>query len=42
VAQNFHVSRRQVGVSIVLGLHLRAAGKFVNLANTFQSEVLFS
>jgi phosphocarrier protein HPr len=39
VAQNFHVARRQVGVNNVLGLHLRAADKFVKLANTFKSEV---
>ena len=39
LAQNFHVARRQVGVSNVLGLHLRVADKFVKLANTFQSEV---
>jgi phosphocarrier protein HPr len=39
VAQNFHVARRQVGVSNVLGLHLRAADKFVRLAKAFQSDV---
>lgn len=39
MAQNFHVARRQVGVNNVLGLHLRAAGEFVKLANSFQSEV---
>jgi phosphocarrier protein HPr len=39
VAQNFHVARRQVGVSNVLGLHLRVAGRFVKLANAFQSDV---
>jgi phosphocarrier protein HPr len=39
MAQNIHVARRQVGVSNVLGLHLRAADKFVTLANSFQSEV---
>jgi len=39
VAQNFHVARRQVGVSNVLGLHLRVAGKFVRLAQAFQSDV---
>jgi phosphocarrier protein HPr len=39
MTQNFPVSRRQVGVSIVHGLHLRAASKFVKLAKTFQSEV---
>jgi phosphocarrier protein len=39
VAQNFHVAIRQVGVSNVLGLHLRVADKFVKLATSFQSEV---
>ena len=39
MAQNFHVARRQVGVSNVLGLHLRVAGRFVKLANAFQSDV---
>ena len=39
MAQNFHVARRHVGVNNVLGLHLRAADKFVKLADTFQSEV---
>jgi|SRR5208337_174989 phosphocarrier protein HPr len=39
MAQNFRVARRQVGVSNVLGLHLRVAGRFVKLANSFQSEV---
>ena len=39
MAQNFHVARRQVGVSNVLGLHLRVAGKFVRLAQAFQSDV---
>ena len=39
MAQNFHVARRQVGVSNVLGLHLRAADKFVRLAQAFQSDV---
>jgi len=39
VAQNFHVARRQVGVNNVLGLHLRAADKFVRLAKAFQSDV---
>jgi phosphocarrier protein len=36
---NSPVSRRQVGVGHVLGLHLRVANKFVKLANTFQSEI---
>ena len=39
VAQNFHVAHRQVGVTSVHGLHLRGSGKFVKLANTFQSDV---
>jgi len=39
VAQNFHVAHRQVGVTNVHGLHLRGAGKFAKLANTFQSDV---
>ncbi len=39
MAQNIHIVRRQVAVSNVLGLHLRVAGKFVKLANTFKSEV---
>ena len=39
VAQNFHVAHRQVGVTNVHGLHLRGSGKFVKLANTFQSDV---
>ena len=39
VAQNFHVAHRQVGVTNIHGLHLRGAGKFVKLANTFQSDV---
>ena len=39
MAQNFHVARRQVAVNNVLGLHLRVAGKFVKLANAFQSDV---
>jgi len=39
VAQNFHVARRQVAVSNVLGLHLKAAYKFVRSAQAFQSDV---
>ena len=39
MAQNFHVAHRQVGVTNVHGLHLRGAGKFVKLANTFQFDV---
>ena len=39
MAQNFHVARRQVAVNNVLGLHLRAADKFVRLAKAFQSEI---
>jgi phosphocarrier protein len=33
------VSRRQVEITNALGLHLRPADKFVNLAHTFQSEI---
>ncbi len=39
MAQNIHLARRQVGVNNVLGLHLRVAGRFVKLANAFQSDV---
>ena len=39
MAQNIHIARRQVAVNNVLGLHLRVAGRFVKLANAFQSEV---
>ncbi len=39
MAQNFHVARRQVAVNNVLGIHLRVAGRFVRLAQAFQSEV---
>jgi len=39
MAEDIHVARRQVGVSNVLGLHLRVADKFVKLANAFQSDV---
>jgi phosphocarrier protein HPr len=39
VPQNFHVARRQVAISNVLGLHMRAAYRFVRLAQLFQSEV---
>jgi|SRR5208337_3247762 len=39
MAQNIHVARRQVAVNNVLGLHLRAADRFVKLANAFQSDV---
>ena len=39
MAQNFHVARRQVAVNNVLGLHLRAADKFVRLAQASQSDV---
>jgi len=39
VAQNIHIARRQVAVNNVLGLHLRAADKFVRLAQAFQSDV---
>ncbi|MGC8640359.1 MAG: HPr family phosphocarrier protein [Isosphaeraceae bacterium] len=37
--ENPQVSRRLVGVGNVLGLHLRVASSFVELANTFQSEI---
>src|SRR5271157_4004310 len=39
MTQNFHVARRQVAVNNVLGLHLRVAGRFVRMANAFQSDV---
>jgi phosphocarrier protein HPr len=39
MAQNIHVSRRQVGVNDELGLHARLADKFVRLAKSFQSNV---
>jgi len=39
MAQNIHIARRQVAVNNVLGLHLRAADKFVRLAQAFQSDV---
>ena len=39
MAQNIHIARRQVAINNVLGLHLRVAGRFVKLANAFQSEV---
>ncbi len=39
MAEHPLVSRRQVGVGNVLGLHLRVASSFVKLANTFQSEI---
>ena len=39
MAQEPHFAQRQVGVSNVLGLHLRAANKIVKLASTFQSEI---
>ncbi len=39
MTQDLHISRRQVGINNVLGLHLRAADKFVKLAATFQSEI---
>ena len=39
MAENLPVARRQVGVSNVLGLHLRVAEKVVRLADAFQSEV---
>ena len=39
MAQNIHIARRQVAVNNVLGLHLRVAGRFVRLAQAFQSDV---
>lgn len=39
MAQNIHVARRQVGISNVLGLHLRVAGRFVRLASAFESDI---
>jgi phosphocarrier protein HPr len=39
MAQDIQIARRQVGVSNVLGLHLRVADSFVKLANAFQSDV---
>jgi phosphocarrier protein len=39
MAQNFHVTLRQVEVSNVLGLHLRVADQFVRSAKAFRSDV---
>jgi phosphocarrier protein HPr len=39
VVQNSLVAYRQVAISNVLGLHLRAADKFVKSAQAFQSDV---
>jgi phosphocarrier protein len=39
MSQNFHLARRQVGVSNVLGLHLRVADQFVRTAKAFRSDV---
>jgi phosphocarrier protein len=39
LVRNFHVASRQVAITNVLGLHLRAADKFVRLAQAFQSDV---
>ena len=39
MSQNLQVARRQVAVTNVLGLHMRAADEFVKLANSFQSDV---
>jgi phosphocarrier protein HPr len=39
VVQNLQVAYRQVAISNVLGLHLRAADKFVKSAQAFQSAV---
>jgi phosphocarrier protein HPr len=39
MAQNVHFARRQVGVTNVLGIQLRVAGRFVRLASAFQSDI---
>ena len=39
MGQNFHVAYRQVAISNVLGLHLRAAAKFVRSAQAFESAI---
>jgi phosphocarrier protein len=39
MAQDILISRREVGIGYVLGLHLRVADKFVRLATTFHSEI---
>jgi phosphocarrier protein HPr len=39
VVQNSQVAYRQVAMSNVLGLHLRAADKFVTTAQAFESTV---
>jgi phosphocarrier protein len=39
MAQNVQIARRQVGVSNVLGLHLRVADQFVRAAKAFRSDV---
>jgi phosphocarrier protein HPr len=39
MAQNIYFARRQVGVTNVLGIQLRVAGRFVRLANAFQSDI---
>jgi len=39
MSQEPHVSRRQVEITNSLGLHLRPANKFVNLAYKFQAEI---
>jgi phosphocarrier protein len=39
MAHNSHIARLQVCLTNALGLHLRAANRFVKLATTFQSEI---
>jgi phosphocarrier protein len=39
LVRKFHVACRKVAITNVLGLHLRAADKFVRLAQAFQSDV---
>jgi phosphocarrier protein len=39
MTQDIHIARRQVGVSNVLGLHLRVADQFVRSAKAFRSDV---
>jgi phosphocarrier protein HPr len=39
MCQGLGVARRQLTISNALGLHLRAASRFVKLASSFQSQV---
>jgi phosphocarrier protein HPr len=39
LAHKSHVARRQVAIGNALGLHLRAAHKFVKSAQAFQSDI---